>query len=54
MCTFRSPQTILSLNALIKNALNSQYLESFLRCAKYSLALSPLFGHVYENDISLQ
>jgi hypothetical protein len=36
MCTFRSPQTILSLNALIKNALNSQYLECFLRCAKYS------------------
>jgi hypothetical protein len=36
MCTFRSPQTVLSLNALIKNVLNSQYLESFLRCAKYS------------------
>jgi hypothetical protein len=34
MCTFRSPQTILSLNASFKNALNSQYLESFLRKQK--------------------
>ena len=51
MCTFRSPQTILSLNASFKNALSSQYLESLLSCTTYSLTL---FGHVNKNDISLQ
>ena len=32
-----------SLNASFKNALNSQFLESFLSCATYSLTLSPSF-----------